>query len=505
MQHYNKYLLVFLISTVNICPMFANKFSKKIIANRPLLTDKRTVLQLYQLMKDVHEILECNNITYWVIAGTCLGAVRHHGLIPWDDDLDISINQQQADKFFALKPIFEALGYEIAEWGSNFKIWYKNGKKLQFNLLQTNGTTITMRFPFLDIFLYKQEGNNIYYKNFDSNLREEQGVFKGIFIDANDLFPLKDYKFGEISVKGPNNPFNYLYSCYGSDCLNVAYFYGNHKDTNPNNRKKMTLTLQKKDFEPAQPTGPLLNRVQSMRSHQEYTLETIELTSESLQKFPQIFDLLKPIFIESFAEKTGSLIKEEHPEEYATLQQYRHSIKDILASRYTNIVNVMVSQLNTVNKTFITLLKNDLGAIAGYAFFIQNPINQIIQSMINRNYIKSIISLPKELLTSENSYNDAYLLSVCVAPMFQKQGLGKKLIHSILTECPQAKNIYLLTAESKTNLAIQQLYEHLQFKPIGILETSDNNKKILYCLNTDRIECDNKSVNFDDLWDVFFE
>jgi phosphorylcholine metabolism protein LicD len=39
-------------------------------------------------MKDVHEVLVISNIEYWVIAGTLLGAVRHKGLIPWDDDLD---------------------------------------------------------------------------------------------------------------------------------------------------------------------------------------------------------------------------------------------------------------------------------------------------------------------------------------------------------------------------------------------------------------------------------
>ena len=40
-------------------------------------------------MNFIDKICNENNITYSVIAGTMLGAIRHKGFIPWDDDLDI--------------------------------------------------------------------------------------------------------------------------------------------------------------------------------------------------------------------------------------------------------------------------------------------------------------------------------------------------------------------------------------------------------------------------------
>ena len=47
-------------------------------------------LQL-SLMKKLHAFMEEKNIKYYMIAGSALGAVRHKGFIPWDDDIDIGL------------------------------------------------------------------------------------------------------------------------------------------------------------------------------------------------------------------------------------------------------------------------------------------------------------------------------------------------------------------------------------------------------------------------------
>lgn len=62
---------------------------------------KRAQSIMLEEMKVVHDICEKHNIPYFANGGTCLGAIREGGFIPWDDDLDITFTRENYEKFFS--------------------------------------------------------------------------------------------------------------------------------------------------------------------------------------------------------------------------------------------------------------------------------------------------------------------------------------------------------------------------------------------------------------------
>ncbi len=57
-------------------------------------TLRRAQMRMLEILEAVDAICRRHRIDYWLDGGTCLGAVRHGGFIPWDDDLDITVQRR---------------------------------------------------------------------------------------------------------------------------------------------------------------------------------------------------------------------------------------------------------------------------------------------------------------------------------------------------------------------------------------------------------------------------
>lgn len=61
---------------------------------------RKVQLKQMEMMDAIHNVCVANNLRYYIIAGSCLGAVRHGGFIPWDIDIDVAMPREDYDKFF---------------------------------------------------------------------------------------------------------------------------------------------------------------------------------------------------------------------------------------------------------------------------------------------------------------------------------------------------------------------------------------------------------------------
>lgn len=165
-----------------------------------VLTKYKHIDRLSKLLKLTHEVLESNNIEYWMCGGTLLGAVRDKGIIPWDDDGDICILDKHYNDLKKLEKELKNYGLGMSKWGCGFKVYDLKGDKLPGK---------NFLFPFVDIFMCKEEDDKIYL-----SAKQCAKAWPAEYHMKNELFPLKLYDFEDYKMWGPNKPNKYLSRSY---------------------------------------------------------------------------------------------------------------------------------------------------------------------------------------------------------------------------------------------------------------------------------------------------
>ena len=231
-----------------------------------------------KLLLMVDKICKENNIQYWSDYGNLLGAVRHNGFIPWDDDCDIGMLRDDYLRFIDL------ISNNPEKYPDIYLVYDNNGKNRCFvkvKCKQFDGIAMDV-FPY-DLYYKKTTDEekevltqkirkithsrwNALFKPFyifshtlmskrlakltyklineghSVNKENKPSVFPAIdypqrnlnlVYDYEDLFPLKTLDFEGLEIIVPNNPHKVLTQEYGDymvipeDCYPRHIFYGN--------------------------------------------------------------------------------------------------------------------------------------------------------------------------------------------------------------------------------------------------------------------------------------
>ena len=172
---------------------------------------KKTFKQLLKILKLWNELTKKCGIDYWACGGTLLGAVRHSGFIPWDNDIDISIMLSDLKKVKKNLDKHPVLKYYESICG--LRVYVDDDDNDNESVMDIficdyyNKITINFCGPLSD------QGDPSWWMS---------EVFPNQEIYGSELHPLKEVAFEDTTVMVPNNEINVLYRNFSDQCLTAC-------------------------------------------------------------------------------------------------------------------------------------------------------------------------------------------------------------------------------------------------------------------------------------------
>jgi hypothetical protein len=176
---------------------------------------------MFETFAALVEALDAANITYFMYGGTLIGSLRHHGMIPWDDDIDIIIaaaNRSAARSTLGkMSPHYEL--YTPDESQKTMLQW----KFFSSSASKTSLMPKQFRWPYIDIFFFEENATHVW--DLDP---EYHGA--GFVWPKSSVFPLIRRPFGGFMVPAPCDAVSFVAANYAgaesTACASPSY---NHR------------------------------------------------------------------------------------------------------------------------------------------------------------------------------------------------------------------------------------------------------------------------------------
>jgi LicD family len=179
-----------------------------------------------QLMFDTFstlvETFDAANITYFMYGGTLIGSLRHHGIIPWDDDIDVIIaaaNRTAARSALSkMSPQFDLYTPDASQ--KTMLQW----KFFASFASETSWVPKKFRWPYVDIFFFEENATHIW--DLEPEYREA-----GFVWPKSSVFPLTRRPFGSFTVPAPCDAIAFVSANYaGAESTSCASPTYNHRN-----------------------------------------------------------------------------------------------------------------------------------------------------------------------------------------------------------------------------------------------------------------------------------
>ncbi|XP_025076765.1 uncharacterized protein LOC112553629 [Pomacea canaliculata] len=150
------------------------------------------------------------SLTFFLYSGSLLGSWRHHGLVPWDDDLDVAVPSWQKD----------AVAHVLNGLKPHFLLDATQGVRWKFFSARSHAISrVTWKWPFLDISFYEENRTHMW---------DQHQIFKDFIFIKEDVFPLSERPFMDMMLPAPRNTKAVLSTTYNVSVCALGWY--NHRE-----------------------------------------------------------------------------------------------------------------------------------------------------------------------------------------------------------------------------------------------------------------------------------